>query len=89
MMFYKKRSNLICEEIDNEYIIFDPDNEQFYELDSLGSLIWDCVETKCSSDIVQTICNEYAVDADNLEADIAEFINDLIALHLIHQTGIV
>lgn len=86
-MFYKKKNNLVCEQIDDEIIVFDTDTEQFYEFDGIGSFLWNIIEDSDLEGIVQKICNEYDVEKDTALVDIITFFNDLLDKHLVYQAG--
>ena len=82
-MFFKKKNGLVCEQIDDEVIVFDTDKEQFYEFAGLGSLIWIIMDGKEVGDIAQKICEEYDVAKEVVISDITSFFDDLLSKNLI------
>lgn len=85
-MTYKKKENLVCEQIDNEIIIFDTEVEQFYEFDGVGSFIWHIMEDTDLENITQQVCDEYDIEREIALADITTFFEDLLDKNLIYQT---
>ena len=85
-MTYKKKKNLVCEQIDDEIIIFDTEVEQFYEFDSVGSFIWRIMEDTNIENITQQVCDEYDVEKETALADITTFFEALLEKNLICQT---
>lgn len=85
-MTYKKKENLVCEQIDDEIIVFDTDMEQFYEFDGVGSFIWSIMEDIDLENITQQVCDEYNVEKETALADITAFFEDLLDKKLIYQT---
>ena len=85
-MTYKKKENLVCEQIDDEIIVFDTDVEQFYEFDGVGSFIWSIIEDISLEGITQKVCDEYDVDEDTARSDIITFLEDLLDKKLVYRT---
>ena len=84
-MNYRKKENLVCEQIDDEVIIFDTDKEQFYEFDGVGSFLWNIMENVDLTVLAQKVCNEYDVEPETALEDVTNFINDLAEKQLICQ----
>ena len=85
-MNYKKKENLVCEQIDDEIIVFDTDVEQFYEFDGVGSFIWNIMENTNLENIAQCVCDEYDVGKEIALVDITTFFEDLLEKNLIYRT---
>lgn len=85
-MTYKKKENLVCEQIDDEIIVFDTDVEQFYEFDGIGNYLWNIMEDTDLENIAQQVCDEYDVEKETVLADITTFFEDLLEKNLIYQT---
>ena len=86
-MAFKKKEDLVFEKIDNEYIIFDPYNEAFFEFNGVASLVWEVLESLERDDIVQKVCTEYAVDEKTALRDVSAFFDELINMQLIYRVG--
>lgn len=85
-MFYQKKENLICEQIDDEVIVFDAEKENFFEFDKVGSFIWQNIKNTRLEDIVELICKEYKVDVDTATNDVSTFVNELVCQKLVYYT---
>ncbi len=84
-MKYKKKENLVCEQIDDEIIVFDTEAEQFYEIEGVGSFLWENFEDTDLEVIAQRVCDEYNITKEIALADIMDFFNDLLGKKLIYQ----
>ena len=82
-MKYIKNKSLVIENIDEQSIIFDKENNQFYELDEIGSIILDKIEEKSIDNIKEEIMERYAVDSLILENDISGLLEDLLKKKII------
>jgi hypothetical protein len=82
---YKKREGLVCEQIDEEIIIFDTISEQFYEFEGIGSTVWNYLDKNTFDDIINLVCSRYAVDRNTAISDTQEFIDSLIEENLIDK----
>ncbi len=85
MKCFKKKDNLVSEEIDDEVIVFDVENEQFYEFEGIGSFIWNRIDGNSLDNIVEAVCNEYDIDKETALEDILSFVNDLSEKAIISQ----
>lgn len=83
---YKKNDNLVCEEIDSEYIVFDSKNERFYEFDGIGSLIWEKLDILSSDKLITFISEVYQVEDSVVENDITDFIKEMLDQELIYES---
>ena len=85
MKCFKKKDNLASEDIDDEVIVFDVENEQFYEFEGIGSFIWNRIDGNSVDGIAEAVCNEYDIDKQTALEDTLSFINDLSEKLLIYQ----
>lgn len=84
-MRYAKEKSLVTEKMDNQYIIFDQANAQFYELDEISSLVWEKIENESVSDICNFLIKEYEVDLSIIISDVKELIKDLLAKNILTE----
>ncbi len=84
-MKYKKKENLVCEQIDDEIVVFDTEEEQFYEIEGVGSFLWESFENTDLEVIVQRLCEEYDITKEIALVDITDFLGDLLDKKLIYQ----
>ena len=86
-MIYKKKNGLVCEQIDDEIIVFDTKKEKFYEFDGVASLIWSIMVDYELEDIAKQICDVYDVTKEIAISDISSFFEDLLSNELIEKKG--
>jgi len=80
---FKRKNDLVCEQIDDEVIIFDTENEQFYEFDGIGSFVWGLIDNIDLNTISQKVCDEYDIEKETVFQDMNTFINELREKQLI------
>jgi hypothetical protein len=79
-------ANLVASEIDGEVIVMSIDSGIFFQLNAVGSRIWDALETPMTmADLCRALEDRFEVDHDVCRRDVTEFINlladhDLVAL---------
>ena len=90
---FQKDKNLVTRSIAGETIIVPvrsgvSDLEHVYVLNELGSRIWDLLDQQIPiSQIVDAICSDYEVSAEQAARDIDELLHNLETAALIHPTG--
>ena len=78
---FKKNTNLISETIDNLVCIFDLEKQVSYDLDQIGSEIWNLSDNNSSiEDIVNILFDKYDVDIETLREDVENFLNNSVEL---------
>lgn len=82
---FKVKEDLVVEEIDDSVIIFDTQNDRFFELEGIGSFIWKNLNNRNFDEIVGKISDEFDVDEETVKEDTIEFINDLLGNQLIME----
>ncbi len=85
MKHYKKKNGLVCEDIDDEVIVFDVENEQFYEFGGIGSFIWNRIDKNSVDSVAEVVCSEYDINKKTALDDVLSFITDLLEKQLIHE----
>ena len=61
------------------------DLDSIYTLNDSGSMIWQMIcEGAAGHQLVDALCHEYEVDAEDAARDAAVFLDDLAAASLIH-----
>lgn len=67
-------------------LVFDPENDFFYEFNDTGSEIFLLIERKMSSKEILTLLKEkYKISSDKIEKELNDFIRRLIKLKIIHE----
>jgi len=73
-----RNSTLIASEVDGELVMMSMMAGQYYGLDTIGTRIWQLLESECS---VQELCGrltgEFAVSADECAKDVLAFLHEL------------
>ncbi|MGB7601211.1 MAG: PqqD family protein [Candidatus Sulfotelmatobacter sp.] len=60
------------------------DLASIYSFNSTGSLIWQSLESpKCFDELVNVVESEYAVERDQAEQDVKQFLQDMLAADLV------
>ncbi len=71
-------------DLGGEYVILGLVDEVYYGLDGVGARVWGLIQQpRTFAFLSQTICDEYAVDADQCAHDIEALLTDLCERGLI------
>jgi hypothetical protein len=74
-----KRPDVLIEEIDEETVLFDPQNRNTYALNQVGSIIWQlCDGEHTSREISEEISDVLGVDSAQVLKDVLKIINELL-----------
>lgn len=74
----QRSDKLATANISGEICMFNIDRGKYYNLDSIGSRIWELVETSQSiRNIISILIDEYEVEGKTCEDDILEFMQNL------------
>jgi len=76
--------SVVGEVIDGEAIIMDLRSGAYYSTDGVGSVIWQSIEGGASHSQLLRVA-EAAADTDVARAEVAKFVDDLLARELIRQ----
>jgi hypothetical protein len=77
-------SNLIFSEIDGDIVLLSIENNNYYGLDEIGSIIWNMIETPYKlSEIINILTQQYDVDYSQCLEDVSILLNDL------HKDGLI
>ena len=59
------------------------DLASIYSFNGTGSLIWQCLESpKTLAELTAAVVREYAVECDQAERDVKQFLNDMLSVDL-------
>lgn len=79
---------LVWREVDGEVVVLDPETGAFYSGNGLATLIWNALAKETPlSEIRKEILQRCDVKAEQVEADIQEFIEELQQQGLIEPTA--
>lgn len=75
---------VLFQEVSGETVLLDLDSESYFGLDEIGTRIWMLLnEGRGQRGIVDALLEEYEVERDTLEADVAELLGNLLEAGLI------
>lgn len=80
---YKQNESLIIEEIGEEIIIFNPNNDEFFELNAIGSYVWNNIENYSFEKMIENVIQEYDINESIVTEDIMNLIDELLSKKLI------
>jgi len=76
--------NLIYKDIDNETVMLSIENEEYYNLNKLGSSIWKYIIDPISIDtLIDKLTEQYDVSRDKCKFETIEFVKKLYELKII------
>lgn len=80
----KQNPELITSEVDGERVMMDMKTGEYFGLDSIGTRIWDLIESPAKiSEIIEILINEFDVSKEQCENDTIEFISELVDKKLV------
>lgn len=80
---FKKNPAILCEELEQEVMVFHAGKDEFYNFEGIGSIIWSHIESMPLHEIQKHILQEYDISPEDLESDMDGFIQELIQNNLI------
>ena len=76
--------DVLFQEVGGETVLLDLESEHYFGLDAVGTRIWGLIGEGVSVDVmVDTLLQEYEVERETLEADVAELLSRLAEAGLI------
>ncbi|MCM3574678.1 lasso peptide biosynthesis PqqD family chaperone [Mesobacillus subterraneus] len=61
-----------------EKVLLSIDSGKYYNLGEIGGQIWDLIESKCSvNNLIETLTTEFAIEQDQCEVQVLEFLESL------------
>jgi len=77
---YVRHPDLVAADMDGETVMMSIERGEYFGIGGVGPRVWELLERPiCLVDISAVICAEYEVDADTCRADIAAFVDQLVA----------
>ena len=81
---FKKNMDFPWQTINGETIIVDPNSQNSFELNEVGSFIWKRLDGKTSlKNICLLLSQEYDVDPETIQGDLAELVQAMESSQLI------
>jgi hypothetical protein len=76
--------HVLVRTVDQELVLLNLDNEEYYGLDEVGTTIWEAVTGAPTLDAaMSTLLEEFDVDADTLTGDVEQLLQQLSARGLV------
>lgn len=76
--------DVLHQEMGGETVLLNLANEKYFGLDLVGTRVWQLLnETQSANDVVTRLTEEYDVPIEQLRADVARLINELVAAGLV------
>ena len=77
-------SEVLAQEVDGETVLLDLQSESYFGLDEVGTRIWQLLQEQGElQKVLDTMLEEYDVDAKQLENDLNELLEKLLDEELI------
>jgi hypothetical protein len=62
------------------------DMDSIYTLNDLGAFLWEKLEKPCTAqELENAVLDEYDVDNKTVQADIEQFLQDMVAIHAVEK----
>ena len=75
--------DIVVSDIDDEKVMMSVENGQYYNLDSVGSRVWELIVKPVKvSELIDALLLKYDVDRETCERDVLAFLEEL------HKDGI-
>ena len=81
---YTVSDDVLFQEVSGETVLLDLDSESYFGLDEIGTRIWKLLNDETSAgEVVDALLEEYEVERETLEVDVAELLENLLEAGLI------
>ncbi len=75
---------VFAQEVDGEMVLLDMNSENYFGLDEVGTAIWQAMQEKETlQEVLDVLLEQYEVESDVLEKDLANFVNKLVESELV------
>ncbi len=77
----QRNDSVIFSDIDDQVVMMDLDNGDYFELNTVGTRIWELLETPTTvNDLVKTLLSEFDIAEDVCRTETEAFINNMLRL---------
>ncbi|WP_076418105.1 PqqD family protein [Colwellia sp. UCD-KL20] len=85
---YQLVDNVLFQKVDNETVILEPENGNYFTLDPVGTFMIESLqEGKNVAQVIESIKSTYDVSVNEVEADLKELLTNMISQKLIIERG--
>jgi len=75
---------VFAQEVDGEMVLLDMNSENYFGLDEVGTAIWQAMQEKETlQEVLDVLLEQYEVESDVLEKDLADFVAKLVESELV------
>ena len=75
---------VFAQEVDGEMVLLDMESENYFGLDEVGTAIWQAMQEKETlKEVLDTLLEQYEVEAEMLENDLSDFVGKLVESGLV------
>jgi hypothetical protein len=83
-----RNNELVFQDIDGEVVMMDNVNGSYFGLDAIASRIWELIISPMSvTELVEVLTTEFDVDAQQCEADVLDFLNNMVEKGLVIEAN--
>lgn len=85
---YQLVDNVLFQKVDNETVILEPENGNYFTLDPVGTfMIENLQQGKNVEQIIESVKSTYDVSANEVEADLEELLTNMLNQKLIIESS--
>lgn len=85
---YQLVDNVLFQKVDNETVILEPENGNYFTLDPVGTfMIENLQQGKNLEQIIESVKSTYDVSANEVEADLNELLTNMLNQKLIIESS--
>ena len=82
---YRIRDDVLSAELEGEAVVLSMDSRTYFQLNTTAAAAWKRLEDGVTrTDLVEHLCAEFAVDADEASREVDRLLEELVASELIH-----
>ena len=76
---FRQKEGLLAQRAADTRVLLDPADGNYFALDEVSGRIWDlCDGNRTVAEVVATLCAEYDAPTETVEADVMEFLGELL-----------
>lgn len=84
---YQRKPGLISTDMDGDTVMMSVERGEYYGLGGVGNQIWELLQQPHGAhELAGVLCQRFEVDEQRCLADVQGFIQQLLAMGLIHET---
>jgi coenzyme PQQ biosynthesis protein PqqD len=81
---FRQKEGLLSQRAAETRVLLDPADGNYFALDDVSGRIWDlCDGNRTVAQVVETLCAEYDAPRETVEADVLEFLGEMLTEGLV------